>query len=235
MTFDEYQGKALRTKNRGDIGGISDLAVAGLGIAGEAGEVADEVKKVLGHGKAMDTDKLVKEVGDVLWYAASIAEDIGVPLSEIARRNIAKLETRYPNGFTTAASLAKADATPPSNDGDKTPVGLPDGVPFSFAPVQVWPPVGSTDSVAVHQLDSVPATDANGKVVDLMTNGHSVTLRDYQAGYIADIKRRILAGEPVTLSVEATPDGLSWVADLIRRANDAGCDHESGCVQTDAD
>jgi NTP pyrophosphatase (non-canonical NTP hydrolase) len=109
MTFDEYQAKALRTKNRGDIGGIPDLAVAGLGIAGEAGEVADEIKKVLGHGKAMDVDKLVKEIGDVLWYAASVAEDIGVPLSVIAARNVAKLEARYPNGFTTAASVAKAD------------------------------------------------------------------------------------------------------------------------------
>ncbi len=109
MTFDEYQRMALRTKNRGDIGGIPDLAVAGLGIAGEAGEVADEIKKVLGHGKAMDVDKLVKELGDVLWYAASVAEDIGVPLGEVARRNVEKLKARYPEGFSTVASVAKAD------------------------------------------------------------------------------------------------------------------------------
>jgi NTP pyrophosphatase (non-canonical NTP hydrolase) len=109
MDLNEYQRLAMRTKNRGEIGGIPDLAVAGLGIAGEAGEVADEIKKVLGHGKAMDVEKLKKELGDVLWYCASVAVYIVTTLSEVAELNVAKLKARYPNGFNTGDSVAKAD------------------------------------------------------------------------------------------------------------------------------
>lgn len=114
MTFDDYQKEAMRTKNRGELEKVlaSHLAVAGLGIAGEAGEVADEIKKIVGHGREMNKDKLIKETGDVLWYVASIADELGVSMSDIAQANIDKLKERYPKGFTTAASVAKADEKP---------------------------------------------------------------------------------------------------------------------------
>lgn len=98
MTFDEYQSEALRTA--GNMG----LALWALGIVGEAGEVADHVKKVLGHGHAMDRDKLVKELGDVLWYLAALSNHIGVPLNEVATANVDKLRERYPDGFNQERS-----------------------------------------------------------------------------------------------------------------------------------
>ena len=81
------------------------LAIAGLGLAGEAGEVADEVKKIIGHGHALDEDKLIKEIGDVLWYAAEMCSALGVSLDYVAKKNIEKLRARYPEGFSRERSI----------------------------------------------------------------------------------------------------------------------------------
>ena len=73
-----------------------------LGLTGEAGETADKIKKILRdkNGVLADEDRLAiaKELGDVLWYLASIARYLDVPLSEVARGNIEKLESRYQRG-----------------------------------------------------------------------------------------------------------------------------------------
>ena len=68
-----------------------------LGLSSEAGEVADKIKKWIRDG---DTNKedLARELGDVLWYIAMIAEDLGYPLSDIALMNLDKLESRKKRG-----------------------------------------------------------------------------------------------------------------------------------------
>ena len=70
-----------------------------LGLPGEAGEAADKFKKILrdknGVISLAERDEIVKELGDVLWYVAMIAEYLEVPLSEVARANIDKLESRF--------------------------------------------------------------------------------------------------------------------------------------------
>lgn len=88
---------------------LHDIFVWALGLAGEAGEVCDLLKKVHGHGKAYDADKMKKELGDVLWYLANLASAHGFNLSEVAEANVEKLQARYPNGFTVAAAQARAD------------------------------------------------------------------------------------------------------------------------------
>lgn len=105
MTLDEYQKANLRTYPRQD---FSQLAYLALGLAGEAGEVADHVKKYIGHGHPLDAEKVKRELGDVLSYLAVIAKVLGAPLSEIAQINVDKLKARYPNGFTQDASLNRA-------------------------------------------------------------------------------------------------------------------------------
>ncbi len=69
-----------------------------LGLPGEAGEAADKFKKILRDKNGMisvaDRDEIVKELGDVLWYVAMIAEYLEVPLSDVANKNIEKLESR---------------------------------------------------------------------------------------------------------------------------------------------
>jgi len=70
-----------------------------LGLVGESGEVADKFKKIIRDRASQisdaDRDELVKELGDVLWYVATLARYLGVDLSEVATKNVAKLADRY--------------------------------------------------------------------------------------------------------------------------------------------
>ncbi len=95
MTMNEYQELAMRTSSF-----ESDLTAAVLGLCGESGEVADKIKKARCQGHALDTEELVKELGDVLWYIALAGKELGISLDIIAAANIAKLKLRYPRGFS---------------------------------------------------------------------------------------------------------------------------------------
>jgi NTP pyrophosphatase (non-canonical NTP hydrolase) len=103
MNFNEYQTAANRTRNH-DLSKRDVLTMTGLGLGGEAGECADLVKKHVFHGHDLDREKVVKELGDVMWYVAVMASECGIPLEEVAEKNIAKLKARYPDGFSSEAS-----------------------------------------------------------------------------------------------------------------------------------
>ncbi|KHO39095.1 nucleotide pyrophosphohydrolase [Clostridium tetani] len=98
MNFKEYQDKALRTKL--DYSDNIDQLINGvMGLNGESGEVIDLVKKFLYQGHDYDTDKIIEELGDVLWYIVLTANSLDINLEEVAKHNINKLEKRYPNGY----------------------------------------------------------------------------------------------------------------------------------------
>lgn len=89
------------------------------GVGSEAGEIAEHVKHVRFHGKALDKEHLIKEAGDLLWYLAEMATGLGTTLEEIADRNVAKLRARYPEGhFTVGRSenrdIERENATDPT-------------------------------------------------------------------------------------------------------------------------
>ena len=73
-----------------------------LGLTGEAGEVANKVKKIIRDGSNKNDEGLVQdlsaEIGDCLWYIAVLADDIGIKLSDIASSNLIKLENRKKKG-----------------------------------------------------------------------------------------------------------------------------------------
>ncbi|OLR26034.1 nucleoside triphosphate pyrophosphohydrolase family protein [Bacillus cereus] len=117
--LNEYQEAALRTwNNKTNFGGR--VSNAALGLTGEAGEVADIVKKAMYHGHGFqpahcpgeedgNTYKLALELGDIMYYVSIMAHELGYTLQDIAEMNIAKLAKRYPDGFSREASQARAD------------------------------------------------------------------------------------------------------------------------------
>ena len=107
--LNEYQQLALRTSGAKDPEHM--VLNSALGLNGEAGEVADLVKKHIFQGHDLDRDKMAKELGDVLWYVASGAAGIGYTLAEIAEMNAEKLRRRYPDGFDVEKSLNRAEQT----------------------------------------------------------------------------------------------------------------------------
>ncbi|GAC1499506.1 MAG: nucleoside triphosphate pyrophosphohydrolase family protein [Candidatus Saccharimonadales bacterium] len=101
MTLNDYQNNALSTViSDGDK--FKDMLHWVLGINGEAGEVAEKLKKIIRdkNGQITDADKdeLAKEVGDVLWYIAVFARDLGFSLDQIAEQNLSKLASRKARG-----------------------------------------------------------------------------------------------------------------------------------------
>lgn len=69
-----------------------------LGIAGEAGEVAEKVKKWLRGDRQLDKELLLKELGDVQWYISSLADDLGFTLQDVIDTNYQKLSDRKERG-----------------------------------------------------------------------------------------------------------------------------------------
>lgn len=109
MHFNDYQDFTKTTakylevfrKRFGDETGSEHLYGA-LGLNGEAGEVADKIKKLFrdrnGEADAVFIEEIKKELGDVLWYVARIADDFDIPLEEVARGNVQKLSSRKDRG-----------------------------------------------------------------------------------------------------------------------------------------
>lgn len=114
MYFDDYQVEAAATAVYPGQGKFVGLAYASLGLNGEAGEVAEQVKKTWRdqpeeevNGSVFDKDIVITEerrqacideLGDVLWYAAQVATELGVNLSDVAKRNQEKLYSRKERG-----------------------------------------------------------------------------------------------------------------------------------------
>lgn len=114
MTGNEYQELAMRTNDDMstyrletaidekdviyDMGGV---IMASLGLSGEVGELNDMIKKWIFHRSEMDITHAKKELGDILWYVACMANSFGWSLNEIMQMNIDKLRVRYPDGFDT--------------------------------------------------------------------------------------------------------------------------------------
>lgn len=100
MTPNEYQKLAMRTA------GNNDLVTNGiLGLNGESGELADLLKKHWFQGHKFNSDKIIEELGDVLWYCAILAEGLHTNLEYVMQMNIDKLKKRYPEGFSSERSI----------------------------------------------------------------------------------------------------------------------------------
>lgn len=100
MNLNEYQTKALRTAASKDK--HNEFFHLVLGLVGEAGEIAEKVKKLVRDQNSdiskLDKDDIAKELGDVLWYVATLASFLEYDMEEIGQRNIKKLADRQARG-----------------------------------------------------------------------------------------------------------------------------------------
>lgn len=103
MTFDEYMKETRRTRVSADI--EEEILNGALGLAGEAGEVVEMIKKWRFHGLSLDNALLRKELGDVLWYLSRLADATQGEFDGVAADNIKKLEKRYPRGFEQGGGI----------------------------------------------------------------------------------------------------------------------------------
>ena len=105
MEISEYQRHSRQTAVYPDAG--SNLVYPALGLAGEAGEAAENIKRVLrddgGSLTAERRDALAKELGDVLWYVAQLATEARLDLDAIAEANLEKLLSRQQRGALTGS------------------------------------------------------------------------------------------------------------------------------------
>lgn len=104
MELNVYQEMAQRTSNK-TLDLKAHLFNGVLGLAGEAGECADLVKKYYYQDNRPIIHLLEDELGDVLWYVAETAAALGMTLEDIAQHNVDKLRRRYPEGFSADRSL----------------------------------------------------------------------------------------------------------------------------------
>jgi len=102
MNGTEYQVLAYRTAQ--GMKGDRALLSAALGLNGEAGEVADMIKKHEFQGHEFDREHFIEELGDVMWYVALGATAVGASLDEIMEGNIKKLMERFTDGFDSERS-----------------------------------------------------------------------------------------------------------------------------------
>lgn len=111
MELNEYQQLANRTLIDEPDFAITATQIMlvwnATGLAGEAGEAVDLIKKAIFHQQGLDKEKLKKELGDVLWYVAALAKCAGTSLEEIATLNIEKLKARYPDGYSAERSICR--------------------------------------------------------------------------------------------------------------------------------
>lgn len=104
MNIQDYQTQASKTAIYND----ADVIIyPALGLLSEAGEVAGKVKKVLrdknGHFDPDEREKIADEVGDVLWYIASLCTDLGIGMETVAQRNLDKLNSRMARGVISGS------------------------------------------------------------------------------------------------------------------------------------
>lgn len=107
MTGNEFQRLAMRTNNKLEF--TKQLTHAAMGVAGEAGEIIDTVKKFSIYGHQLNVPNLREEAGDVMWFVALLCDTIGADMEDVMAECIEKLKKRYPEQYTSELAAARLD------------------------------------------------------------------------------------------------------------------------------
>jgi len=95
-----------------------ELCNFGLGVSGEAGDIASCIKKLIFHKNPAIKDGIRENIGDMMWYTAMICNNMGWSFEEILGENISKLKARFPEGFTEEAAQRKGTMIKWSGEGE---------------------------------------------------------------------------------------------------------------------
>lgn len=104
MDFDTYQIETRKKAVYPEVG--NNFVFPTLGLVGEAGEIAEKIKKLIRDKQSAtpdtivqaDRDEITKELGDVLWYLSQLASEFKVNLSDVASQNLDKIASRHARG-----------------------------------------------------------------------------------------------------------------------------------------
>ena len=108
MNFQTYREQRKRTETW--IGNADEkLCMLCMGLAGESGEIIDYLKKMLFHKHPFDKEKLIKEMGDMMWYFVGLLDFFKIDIEDVFNKNIKKLQQRYPNGWNAEDSFKRRD------------------------------------------------------------------------------------------------------------------------------
>jgi NTP pyrophosphatase (non-canonical NTP hydrolase) len=99
-------GEAILSDMNADGANLLHLAV---GVAGEAGELLDAIKKHAIYGKPLDVENVIEELGDLQFYITGMIDALGLTDHGIQAANVAKLTKRYPAGYSNKDAIARAD------------------------------------------------------------------------------------------------------------------------------
>ena len=97
MDLNQYQAAAMATRNPD-----TDLLYSAGKLTCEAGELQQHILKARYHGKPAPPAALLEELGDILWYVAAVATDLGLDLADVGESNIAKLRARHGDAYYPA-------------------------------------------------------------------------------------------------------------------------------------
>jgi NTP pyrophosphatase (non-canonical NTP hydrolase) len=103
MDITQYRKAIERTMND-ELIERAKLSMLALGLAGETGEVVDQIKKHVYHGHELDRGELIKELGDLCWYLFHLMNHFDISEEEVFIKNIMKLQKRYSKGFSQEES-----------------------------------------------------------------------------------------------------------------------------------
>lgn len=108
MDLKTFQEVSTRTFNA-NLTHNEKLCNCVAGIFGEGGEVADIIKKYLFQGHSFDKEHLTEEIGDLMFYIVNLANVLNLDMELILEANVDKLKKRFPDGFSTKASIDRED------------------------------------------------------------------------------------------------------------------------------
>lgn len=99
MTLHEYQEFASRGILPATLEQPTPVVGFALGLVGESGEVVDDIKKRVFHGREVPIEHTAEELGDVIWYIANICTQYNLKLEVVLQQNVQKLKERYPDMY----------------------------------------------------------------------------------------------------------------------------------------